>query len=688
MKSLKRLSVLALSLVISFSVYADKIKVACIGNSVTYGHLLPYREDNAYPARLQNLLGDNYMVGNFGKSGATLLNRGHRPYMEQDEFKEAMAFEADIAVIHLGLNDTDPRNWPNYSDDFEKDYYTLIDSIKSSNPKCKIWICKMSPITYEHNRFKSGTRDWYREIQSRIEDIAKIKEVGLIDLQTPLYNLPNMLPDALHPNVDGAKIIARTVYSAITGNYGGLKMSPMYSDNMVLQRNTPLEIKGIANAEDNVTVTIADKKYKTKCGKDGKWSVTIKPLKADTGYVLTVATKEKSLTYSNIAAGEVWLCSGQSNMVFTVGESATAEEDIATADNFNIRLFNMQPTYLTDTSTWSMTFLDSLNRLDYYKPTKWQECNGESVKSFSAVGYHFAKAVSDSLNVPVGVICNAIGGSGAEAWISRDILEMEIPDIFYHWTKSDYIQDWVRERAELNCKRYEIKRQRHPYEPSYLYAVNELWINDFTVKGMLWYQGESNAHNIELHEKLFPMVVESWRKQQNNPEMPFYFVQLSSLNRPSWCSFRNSQRILSETIPNVGMVVSSDKGDSLDVHPKQKKEIGARLARLALNKTYNMKKLTPCGPMIKKVDFKRGAAYPTFEYGKDLRAESGDTILGFEIAGEDKIFYPAIVENNKGELKVWCVEVENPKYIRYGWQPYTNANLVNGDGLPASTFRY
>lgn len=179
MKSLKRFSVLVLSLVISFSVYADKIKVACIGNSVTYGHLLPYREDNAYPARLQNLLGDNYMVGNFGKSGATLLNRGHRPYMEQDEFKEAMAFEADIAVIHLGLNDTDPRNWPNYSDDFEKDYYTLIDSIKSLNPKCKVWICKMSPITYEHNRFKSGTRDWYREIQSRIEDIAKIKEVGL-----------------------------------------------------------------------------------------------------------------------------------------------------------------------------------------------------------------------------------------------------------------------------------------------------------------------------------------------------------------------------------------------------------------------------------------------------------------------------------------------------------------------------
>ena len=687
MNLIKKITLLALSLIISSAVYADKIKVACIGNSVTYGYLLPDREQNAYPFQLQKMLGEDYEVGNFGKSGATLLNKGHRPYMQQQEYKDAMAFGGDIAVIHLGLNDTDPRNWPNYSEDFEKDYYALIDSVKKANPKCKVWICRMSPITDKHWRFKSGTRDWYRQIQTHIEDIAKIKGVGLIDLQAPLYDLPNLLPDALHPDTTGAKIIAKTVYSAITGNYGGLKMSPVYSDNMVLQHNTPLEIKGIANVGDEVTVKIAGEKYKTKCEENGKWSVTINPLKAGSDYTLSVSTKEKSLIYSNVAAGEVWLCSGQSNMAFMVCEGSTAKEDVANAYNRNIRLFNMKPAHETNDVEWDVTFLDSLNRLDYYKPTKWQICDGKTVNSFSAVAYHFGKVLADSLDIPVGLICNAIGGSAAESWISRDIIEEKIPDILKDWTKNDMVQDWVRGRAERNCKKSSVSGQRHPYEPTYLYAVNQPIIGDFKVKGMIWYQGESNAHNIELHEQLFPMVIDSWRTQQNNPDMPFYFVQLSSINRPSWCNFRNSQRIMSETLHNVGMAVSSDKGDETNVHPIHKKEIGERLARVALNKSYEMSDITPSGPMFKSVTFEGGAAYPTFEYGEGLQASDGGDIIGFEVAGEDKIFYPAKAEIKNDKIKVWSKKVKAPVYIRYGWQPYTEANLVNSDSLPASTFK-
>ena len=687
MNFLKTFFVLVFSLIISIAGYAEKIKVACIGNSVTFGYLLPEREVNAYPFQLQKMLGEDYEVGNFGKSGATLLNKGHRPYMQQQEFKDAMTFGGDIAVIHLGLNDTDPRNWPNYSEDFEKDYYALIDSVMKANPKCKVWICRMSPITDKHPRFRSGTRDWYKQIQQRIEDIAKIKDVGLIDLQTPLYDLPNLLPDALHPDTIGAKIIAETVYSAITGNYGGLKMSPIYCDNMVLQHNTPLKIKGIANAGDEVIVKIADEKYKTKCNENGKWSVKIKPIKAGTGYTLSISTKEKNLTYSNVAAGEVWLCSGQSNMAFMVWEGATAKEDIAEATNSNIRLFNMKPAHETNAVEWDVTFLDSLNRLDYYKPTKWQVCNGETVNSFSAIAYHFGRVIADSLDIPVGLICNAIGGSATESWISREIIEEKIPDILVGWTKNDMIQDWVRGRAELNCKKSTINGQRHPYEPTFLYAVNQPIIGDFTIKGMIWYQGESNAHNIELHEQLFPMVIESWRAQQNNPDMPFYFVQLSSINRPSWCNFRNSQRIMSEKLHNVGMAVSSDKGDEWNVHPIHKKEIGERLARIALNKSYGMRDITPSGPMFKDVTFEGCAAYPTFEYDESLQAKDGGEIIGFEVAGEDKIFYPAKTEVKKGRLKVWSKEVKVPKYIRYGWQPYTEANLVNQEGLPASTFK-
>lgn len=683
----KRIGILTLLIIVSLSVYAEKIKVACIGNSVTYGYLLPDREVNAYPFQLQKMLGNDYEVGNFGKSGATLLNKGHRPYTQQQEFKDAMAFAGDIAIIHLGLNDTDPRNWPNYSEDFEKDYYALIDSVKKANPKCKVWICKMSPITYKHSRFKSGTRDWYRQIQTHIEDIAKIKGVGLIDLQAPLYDLPNLLPDALHPDTTGAKIIAKTVYSAITGNYGGLKMSPIYTDNMVLQHNTPLQVSGTANAGDEVIVKIEGQKHKTKCGENGKWSVSLKPIKAGTGYTLSVSTKDKSLTYTNVAAGEVWLCSGQSNMAFMVWEGATAKDDVANANNSNIRLFNMKPAHETNAVEWEASFLDSLNRLDYYKPTLWQECNKESVNSFSAVAYHFGRVLADSLDIPVGLICNAIGGSAAESWISREIIEEKIPDILKDWTKNDMVQDWVRGRAELNCKKSTVKGQRHPYEPTYLYAVNQPIFDDFTVKGMIWYQGESNAHNIELHEQLFPMVIESWREQQNNPDMPFYFVQLSSINRPSWCNFRNSQRIMSETLHNVGMAVSSDKGDVTNVHPIHKKEIGERLARVALNKSYGMSDITPSGPMFKSVTFNCGVAYPTFNYSEGLQASDGGEIIGFEVAGDDKIFYPAKAEVIKGKLKVWSKEVKHPQYIRYGWQPYTEANLVNKEGLPASTFK-
>ncbi len=156
-----RINVLIFLLLWISSAWARQIKVACVGNSVTYGYLLENRERDCYPAQLARLLGEGYDVRNFGKSGATLLNKGHRPYRQQQEFRDAVAFAADIVVIHLGLNDTDPRNWPNYRDEFVRDYLQLIDTFRVANPDCRIWICRMTPITNMHSRFKSGTRDWY-----------------------------------------------------------------------------------------------------------------------------------------------------------------------------------------------------------------------------------------------------------------------------------------------------------------------------------------------------------------------------------------------------------------------------------------------------------------------------------------------------------------------------------------------
>ena len=168
----------------------EKIRVACVGNSVTYGYGLPDRDTQAYPVILQQLLGDKYEVRNFGHSGTTLLRHGHRPYVLQTEYREAMDFKADFVVIHLGLNDTDPRNWPDYADEFVPDYLALIDSFRIANPKAKIWICLMTPIGHRHHRFQSGTCDWHEAIQQSIKRVANAAHVELIDLNTPFCNRP------------------------------------------------------------------------------------------------------------------------------------------------------------------------------------------------------------------------------------------------------------------------------------------------------------------------------------------------------------------------------------------------------------------------------------------------------------------------------------------------------------------
>ena len=676
---------IALSL-IAISLHAQKIKVACVGNSVTYGYGLDRPEVNAYPAQLQRLLGDEFEVGNFGKSGATLLNKGHRPYMQQEEFKKAIAFAGDRVIIHLGLNDTDPRNWPNYRDEFVSDYLSLIDSFRLVNPKCKIAICRMTPISNRHQRFESGTRDWYWQIQKSIEEIAEIANVSLIDLQEGLYNRPDLLPDALHPNIEGAGIIASKVYCALTGDYGGLQLSQLYSDNMVLQREEEIVLSGIANAGDVVTVTIGRQKKKAITASNGKWSVVLDPLHTGNPYTLTISTPKKKYVYNNVLAGEVWLCSGQSNMSYMVKEGAEKREQLAKASSKpQIRFFDMKPRWLTNSEEWDVSALDSLNRLQYYKETKWQECTEQTAANVSAIAYEFGMMLSDSLHVPVGLIINAIGGSACESWIDRKTLEFSYPDILYSWKENDRIQPWVRERASLNVKQSSNKLQRHPYEPCYLFEAGIAPLAKYPVKGVIWYQGESNAHNIEVHEILFPLLVESWRKNWNK-ELPFYYVQLSSLNRPSWTWFRDSQRRMLKDIRCVGMAVSSDCGDSTNVHPTRKKEVGDRLARLALHDTYG-KSLTPSGPQFRSVEFTNGAAFVTFDFNEGMHSSDGESLKTFEIAEHEGVFFSAMAEVVDGRIKVWSKEVKNPRFVRYGWQPFTRANLVNKEGLPASTFR-
>ena len=367
-------------------------------------------------------------------------------------------------------------------------------------------------------------------------------------------------------------------------------------------------------------------------------------------------------------------------------QTTTGATDIPRATNPNIRFYDMKARWRTDPVEWNATVLDSLNHLQYYRDTQWQECTPKTAAEFSAVGYYFGKWLQKDLDMPIGLICNAVGGSPTEAWVGRNTLENDFPRILYDWRNNDFIMQWVRERASQNIKKSTDKLQRHPYEPAYLYEAAILPLKDFPIKGVIWYQGESNAHNKDAHSKLFKLLVKSWRETFQNPKLPFYYVQLSSINRPSWGWFRDSQRRLLSEVPYSGMAVSYDYGHRTDVHPKNKQPIGERLARWALNRTYDKQHITPSGPLLRSVHFAEGAAFVSFNYAKGLHTSDNKPIRGFELSDGNGIFYPATAEIVGDEVKVSCEQVRIPKSVRYAWSPVTDANLVNEDELPTSTF--
>ena len=703
--TLKQITALALALTL-VSVPADarrkpkvepKIKVSCVGNSITYGMRLDDRERESYPVRLQEMLGDRYEVGNFGKSGATLLRHGHRPYFEQEEFRQAMEFAGDIVVIHLGVNDTDPRNWPHFQDEFVGDYLALIDSLRSVNPQARFLIARMTPIGSNHSRFISGTKTWHGQIQEAIETVAHAAGAELIDFYGPLYPYPWMFPDAVHPDAEGAGILAKTVYQGITGDYGGLQVSPMFSDHMVLPREKPFAIRGKADAGESVQVTVDGAVYQAFADNRGRWGVEVAPHPAGTGSVLRIETAKSSLVYRNVAFGDIWLCSGQSNMEFEVRQSS----DAAPRPDAGLRLYDMKCNWRTDNVAWPASALDSVNHLQYFAPTRWMPASDAAIARFSAVGYAFGQMLRDSLQVPIGLICNAVGGSTTESWIDRETLETRYPAILRDWLHNDLIMEWARGRAEKNLSNrpasvegYGVVPTRHPYEPCYNFEAGILPLDHYPITGVIWYQGESNAERVEVHEELFPLLVDSWRNyfsvipsEAKESLLPFYYVQLSSLNRPGWPIFRDSQRRLLESRPGLGMAVTSDLGDPTDVHYRQKWPVGERLALQALEKHYGHA-VKADGPLAKEAARVGQDVYVDFYPQDALRSADGGPFVGFEVQdAADGLFHPVAAEVSGGLVRLDCAAIRAPKAVRYAWQPYTRANLVNAAGVPASTFR-
>lgn len=687
------------------------VRVACVGNSITYGTGIANREHDAYPAQLQRMLGKDYVVGNFGKPGATLLRHGHRPYFQQTEFRDAMQFKGDIAVIHLGINDTDPRNWCNFRDEFVGDYVALMDSLRQANPKVRIILSRLTPIRYDHPRFDSGTELWRREISETIDRIAASQGVELIDFYQPLIAHPDWLSDGIHPDPRGAKALAETVYKGITGNYGGLQLSALFSDGMVLQRGG-CYIQGVANAGANVVVSYEGKELgKVVANNRGEWriwAVLSQPVERGT---LTIAAGREVKRFKDVAVGEVWLCSGQSNMAFKVKQAATAQQTLTQCNDNGLRLYNMSPRWETDNVSWDSTALAEMDQLRLFEARPWSVASPESVGDFSAVAYYMGKMLRDSLKVPVGIVCNAVGGTPTEAWVDRPVLEQHFSQIFRNWRGNDFVMDWVRGRAAKNVALR--PEARHPYHPAYCYEAGMRLLEGYTFKGVAWYQGESNAHNATTYARLLRLLEESWTQRFTQTaqatarvsegldslthalrvqqlafarQRPFYLVQLSSIERPSWAWFRETQRSLAQEL-HLPLIVTSDKGLRHDVHPPYKAEVGERLARAVLHNDYGFAQ-SPLSPEVTAAHRAGSSVWLTLAAPMRLTTSDQQPMRTFEMAGVDERFYPAVAEvTASGQIVLSSSAVPTPRYVRYGWQPFSEGNVVSSQGLPLSTFR-
>ncbi len=683
---LKFIYFIAFTFTLILPTQAQKIKVACVGNSVTYGAGIKDRAVNSYPAQLQKLLGNNYQVANFGYSGATMLKNGHKPYWTKNEFKQSQDFAPNMVIIHLGLNDQGNNNWPKHKDEFIADYLEMIAIYKNLPSKPKVFICKMTPTFSGHHWFEEGMRENFKDIQNKIETIAKTANVQLINLHEPLYRFPEYFPDNLHPTESGATMIAQKVYGAITGDLGGLKLPKFYGENMVFQRNEPIIVSGTANANDEVLVNLNGEKSKVKVSANGEWQATLPAMKAGGPFPFKVESKlSENINFSKVYIGEVWLASGQSNMDWKVNQSKHAKTVLKDSLNPNVFVFSMDPKVL-NSRVFTKEELALCNTNDYFKYSGWSNAKDDILENFSAVAYAYAYNLQKELNVPIGIICNAIGGSPAQSWISRERMEQthETISMLNDSWQNPLIDSWNSKQKTENFDHNKNLNARHPYDPTFLFDSGIFPLTNFNFKGVIWYQGESNAERVDLHERLFKMLINDWRIHFKKPELPFYYVQLSSINRPNWGAFRDSQRKLL-AIENTGIAVSSDVGHETDVHPTQKWIVGKRLAKVALAKMYG-KSIAFSGPLLDYVNVIGTTLEVHFKHGEGLKTVDGASVKDIEIAGADKIFVKANTDIKGNTLVVWSENIKNPRFVRYGYASFTNGNLINKNNLPASTF--
>lgn len=632
--------------------YSRPVRVACVGDSITEGAGIA--RGQAYPDQLQKLLGGKWEVRNFGVSARTLLRKGDFPYWNEKAFKDALAFEPDVVIILLGANDTKPHNWK-HRREFAGDYADLVKAFRDLAGKPRVYACRPCPVPGAGN---FGINEKAVQEQIKIIDrLARTLDLGLIDMHAALADRPELLPDRVHPNAEGAAVMAETVRQVLTGKRpaaGGVVPHSYFASHAVLPREVPVPVWGSAPDGAKVEVEFAGQKVST-VAKDGRWSVTLQPLAASPEPRCMVIRGEREIVLEDMLVGDVWLASGQSNMARQLGSRARqkeiigAREEIAAANRPLIRQYFVP-----------LKFADA--PVDDPRG-KWSVCTPATAPTFTAVGYFFARDLQPAVGVPVGIIFSSWGGTVAEAWTSEEALKalpQTIPG----------------------------RPGKGQNGPSKLYHAMIAPLTPIPIKGVIWYQGEANSGRGLQYREMLPALIGDWRRAWKQPELPFLFVQIAPHERMT-PELREAQMLTACKVPRTAMAVLTDVGDAKDIHPVNKAPVGSRLALAARALAYG-EKIEYSGPLFREArpqpDGK--AMWVAFDHvGGGLVAQDGGPLRGFVIAGEDRQFVAAQAEIRGDKVIVWSDAVPKPVAVRYGWANVPDVNLANKEGLPASPFR-
>lgn len=498
----------------------------------------------------------------------------------------------------------------------------------------------------------------------------------------------------LHPALS---VLAAVVGIASLTARADVRLHSLFSDNMVLQQGKDVPVWGWADAGEEVTVACRGRSATTTAGADGRWKVSLKPLKAGGPFTFTVCGKNE-IELTNVLVGEVWICSGQSNMEWPLSRSFEPQADIDASENPQLRLFQVPK-------------LKANEPVDNVKAT-WQLCGPETVPGFSAVGYYFGRALQAAREVPVGMIHTSWGGSPAEVWMSQQALEASAEyrsDILgsYETAVARYeeaLGKWTeaKAKAEAEGKEFNERRPGAPFwKPTELYNGMIAPLLPCAIKGAIWYQGESNAGRAWQYRRLFADMIQNWRRDFGQGNFPFLAVQLAPWDKnrkrsieeitaepvdSDWPELREAQDIAARTLLNVGIAVITDVGDKDDIHPTRKAPVGERLAMAACAIAYGGKE-TDLSPTYRKVEFEDGKAELTFNHVKGKLKCDGDELTGFAIAGADRKFVWANARIDGKQVEVWSDKVPEPVAVRFGWSDYPVVNLFSAQGLPVSPFR-